>query len=62
MEKFQLLPSLSELRNNASAVHISGTSSKHVHRSAFDPNPVSENVNINKMSLTKRLPTAGVNA
>ncbi|CAF2686928.1 unnamed protein product [Rotaria sp. Silwood2] len=62
MEKFQIPRPLSDLHRNSSETYCSNRSSKHVHRYVIDPNLMSENLNVNKMSLSNRPPTAIVYA
>ncbi|CAF1165571.1 unnamed protein product [Rotaria sordida] len=62
MKKFQISQPLPNFHENISETSCSNTSSKHVHHYVIDPNLISENLNINKMSLSKRPPTATIYA
>ncbi len=60
MEKFQIPKPAVDLHYNASETYFYNTLPKRVHRYVIDPHFISENLNVNKMSLSKRPPTASV--
>ena len=60
IEKFQVPKPPPELHYNASETYFYNTMPKRVHRYVIDPNFISENLNVNKISLSKRPPTANV--
>ncbi|CAF1324843.1 unnamed protein product [Rotaria sp. Silwood1] len=62
IDKFQIAQPSPDLNHSASEIYCSNRSSKHAHRYIIDPNLISENLNVNRMSLSKRLPTATVYA
>ncbi|CAF1001721.1 unnamed protein product [Adineta steineri] len=60
VEKFQIPKPAPEVHYNANETYFYNTMPKRVHRYVIDPNFISENLNINKMSLSKRPLTATV--
>ena len=60
IEKFQVPKPPPELHYNASETYFYNTIPKRVHRYVIDPNFISENLNVNKISLSKRPSTATV--
>jgi len=54
VEKFRIPKPVPDLHYNASETYFYNTMPKRVHRYVIDPNFISENLNINKMSLAKR--------
>jgi len=62
IEKFQIPKTSPEVHYNASETYFYNTSPKRLPRYVIDPNLISENLNINRMSISKRPPTATVYA
>jgi hypothetical protein len=60
IEKFQVPKPPAELHYNASETYFYNTLPKRVPRYVVDPNFISENLNVNKISLSKRPLTAAV--
>ena len=60
VEKFQIPKPAADIHYNASETYFYNTLPKRVHRYVIDPNFISENLNVNKMSLSKRPPSATI--
>lgn len=58
VEKLQIPKPAPDVHYNASETFFYNTIPKRVHRYVIDPNFISENLNVNKMSLSQRPPTA----
>ncbi|CAF0776381.1 unnamed protein product [Rotaria sordida] len=60
IEKYQIPKPPPELHYNASDTYFYNTLPKRLHRYVIDPNFISENLNVNKISMSKRPLTAAV--
>ncbi|CAF0733774.1 unnamed protein product [Adineta ricciae] len=58
IEKLQIPKPAPDVHYNASETFFYNTIPKRVHRYVIDPNFISENLNVNKMPLSQRPPTA----
>jgi hypothetical protein len=60
VEKFQLPKPPVDIHYNASDTYFYNTLPKRVHRYVINPHFISENLNVNKISLSKRPSTATI--
>lgn len=62
IEKFEIPKPAADIHYNASETYFYNTIPKRVPRYVVDPNFISEDINVNHMSVSKRTPTATVYA
>ena len=58
IDKFQIPKPAADVHYNASETYFYNTIPKRVHRYVIDPNFISENLNVNRISLSQRPLTA----